>query len=270
MRFKIKSSGLKTIINHFFLMLIVIAPAIFFSSCSTPKNAYYFKNLQKDTSINTIGRGEDLKIQKNDLLQINFSSLNPVEDINYNAPAMNGTAAAAASATSGYEVDQQGNIQIRKLGVLHVEGMTRAFLKAKLQKEVSPFLLDPVVTVRFLNHKITVLGEVIKPQVIQMPEERLSILDVLGSSGDVTQIARRDNILVIRETTAGKDFKRINLEDQSVFTSSYYWLQPGDVVYVEPSTVKIDEAKRAQRQQNISIGLSALSIAVIILNILVK
>ena len=172
---------------------------------------------------------------------------------------------AGAVTANGYLVDGNGNIQLHKLGVIHVEGITRRELKDKIQTGLQPYLKDVVVTVRYLNHKITVLGEVTKPQVIQMPEEHLSILEVLGASGDVTPSAKRDNILIIRETATGKQTKRINLEDQSVFNSEWYWLQPDDVVYVGPNDKKIQEENRIKKQQTLSIALSALSVAVIVL-----
>lgn len=243
--------------------VLIILLTAFFSSCKVPQNAYYFKTLKKDTTISSaVNRGMELKIQKNDLLGINISSLNKEEDLTYNAPAVS---IGAGSAGSGYLVDADGNIQYHKLGVLHVEGMTRTALRNKIQKDLTPYLKDPVVTVRYLNHKLTVLGEVTKPQVIQMPEEHLSLLEVLGASGDVSQFARRDNILIIRETGNGKQFKRINLEDHSIFSSPWYWLQPDDVVYVEPNDIKLNQEKNTKRQQNISIALSATSVAILIL-----
>ena len=198
-----KKSGLLYFLSFFLFFAIV------FGSCKVPQNAYYFKTLKRDTTINVAGKGMELKIQKNDLLMVNISSLNREEDIVYNAPS----ASLGGTSSMGYLVDGGGNIQLHKLGLVHVEGMTRTTLKEKIQKDISPYLKDPVVTVRYLNHKITVLGEVVKPQVIQMPEEHLSLLEVLGASGDVSILARRDNILIIRETGNGKEFKRINLED---------------------------------------------------------
>ena len=250
-----KKSGLLYFLSFFLFFAIV------FSSCKVPQNAYYFKTLKRDTTINVAGKGMELKIQKNDLLMVNISSLNKDEDIVYNAPS----ASLGGTSSMGYLVDGGGNIQLHKLGLVHVEGMTRTTLKEKIQKDISPYLKDPVVTVRYLNHKITVLGEVVKPQVIPMPEEHLSLLEVLGASGDVSILARRDNILIIRETGNGKEFKRINLEDHSIFSSQWYWLQPDDVVYVEPNDVKLHQEKNAKRQQNISIALSAASVAIIIL-----
>ena len=215
----------------------------------------------------TAQRGEELKIQKNDLLSINISSLNKEEDAVYNSAAgASGLGLSGGNSTNGYVVNAEGNIQYHRLGIMQVAGMTRAELKNKIQKDLTPFLKDPVVTVNYLNHKITVLGEISKTQVISMPEEQISLLEVLGSSGDVTQNARRDNILVIRDMGNGKEFKRVNLEDHSIFTSKWYWLQPGDVVYIEPNDKRIKEEKKAKLQQTVSIALSALSVAVIILD----
>lgn len=236
------------------------------ASCSVPKQTYFFKNLQRDTSLNSIGRGEDLRIKKNDLLLINFSSLNPAEDAVYNTPGMVGGGSLTSS--TGYQVDGAGNIQLHKLGVTAVEGMTRADLKNKLQKDISPFLKDPVVTVRFQNHKITVLGDVGSSQVIDMPEEKLPLLEVLGKSGDITEYGRMDNVLVIRDKDNGKDFKRINLEDHSIFNSPYYWLQPGDMVYVEPNDKRNRDEQRVRLLQNVSLGVTALSVGVLILSLI--
>ena len=135
---------------------------------------------------------------------------------------------------------------------------------------MSPYLKDPLVTVRYLNHRVTVMGEVARPSVIPMPEEQLSILEVLGASGDITLTGKRDNVLIIRETETGKQFKRLNLENQSVFTSEWYYLKPDDVVYIEPNDKKVTEEKRARTQQTVSLALSGISLVIIILNSLLK
>ena len=253
--------------NLFYTFIACFLLSNLLPSCVTSKNSYYFQTLGKDSTINTsANKVAESQIKKSDLLSISISSLNRDEDVVYNAPAISPMSSTAGTVTAnGYLVDGDGNIQLHKLGVIHVEGITRRELKDKIQTGLQPYLKDVVVTVRYLNHKITVLGEVTKPQVIQMPEEHLSILEVLGASGDVTPSAKRDNILIIRETATGKQTKRINLEDQSVFNSEWYWLQPDDVVYVGPNDKKIQEENRIKKQQTLSIALSALSVAVIVL-----
>jgi polysaccharide export outer membrane protein len=245
--------------------------ALFFGSCSTPKNTYYFKTLPRDTTINTtINRSLESTIRKSDQLAINISSLNPDEDKVYNAATMSVSGAVGGGAPNGYLVDMNGNIQLHRLGNIHAEGMTRRELKNKIETDIKPYLKDPVVTVRYLNHRVTVIGEVAKPQVISMPEEQLSVLEVLGASGDMTLSGKKDNILIIRETETGKQFKRLNLEDHSVFTSEWYYLKPDDVVYIEPNDKKVNEEKRQRTQQTVALAMSGLSLAIIILNSLLK
>lgn len=254
-----------------YLLIICCLSGLLFSSCTTPKNAYYFKTIPRDTSINTtINRLTESVIRKNDQLSINISSLNPEEDKVYNAAVpMLGTTISGGNPT-GYLVDMNGNIQLHRLGNIHAEGMTRRELKNKIETDIKPYLKDPVVTVRYLNRRVTVMGEVSKPQVISMPEEQLSILEVLGASGDMTPIGKKDNILIIRETETGKQFKRLNLEDHSIFTSEWYYLKPDDVIYIEPNDKVIKDEKRARTQQTIALAMSGLSLAIIILNSLLK
>jgi polysaccharide export outer membrane protein len=101
-------------------------------------------------------------------------------------------------------------------------------------------LYDPVVNIRYLNYKITVLGEVARPSVINVPGEKISLLEALGLAGDLTIYAQRDNILIIHEEAEGKRVtKRINLNDNDLLTSPYYYLQSNDVVYVAPNKAKV-------------------------------
>ena len=253
--------------NLLFSTSVIVFSTISLFSCTPIKNTYYFNTLKKDSVIsNTTKRGKELAIKKNDQIQVNISSLSPAEDAVYNATSVS----LGSGISNGYLVDREGNIQLHKLGSIHVEGMTRAALKEKLQKDLFSLLKDPVVTVSFLNHKIIIMGEIGNPHVLSMSEEQISILELLASSGDVTQFGRRDNILIIRDTGRGKEFKHVNLEDLSVFSSPWYWLQPGDVVFVGNNTRKTNDQKNARVQQIISYGLTALTIGLIIIDRIIK
>lgn len=230
---------------------------IFFSSCSPTKKQVYFQNLQKDTTIrNIVTPAYELKIQKNDLLGITVASLSP-DVAFYNAPQN------TAGSVNGYQVDNNGNITFVKLGSLHVEGMTRKALKDTLEKELVPWLKDVVVSVAFLNRHVTMLGG-ITPQVIPLSNDNMTILDALATSGDIGDKGKMDNILVIRDTGNAKVFKRLNLKDNSIFYSPYYYLQPNDIVYVEPVTVKT----KLTAPQILSYVTAGLSLIFLILNTL--
>ena len=254
-----KPIGFNIFILGIFLVFIL-------NSCTAPKNVVYFQNLQKDTTLrHLVASNMELRIRKNDQLSINIISPDPVSTPLFNGSLGTSTSTTSAgsnsSSSSGYLVDKDGNIELYKLGVIHVEGLTRSELKSKLQNDLSPYLKDAVVSIRFLSNHITVLGEVAKPQVLTIPNEQISLLDAIGESGDLTITGRRDNILVIRETPDGKQFKRLNITDHSIFSSSFFYLKPDDVVYVEPTSAKI----KGQKQQIIGYVLSAVSVLITIL-----
>jgi polysaccharide export outer membrane protein len=233
--------------------------------------------LPRDTALhNIVNRNLELQIRKNDLLSINIVA--PALDIalfnlQQGNPSSSGSAGASVTGTSGtsnqgYLVDNNGNITMYKLGSVHVEGLTRNQLKLLLEKELFPYLNQSVVTVRFLNNRVTMLGELGRPQVLSMPNEQISILEAIGQSGDLTITGRRDNILVIRQTEDGREFKRLNLNDNSIFNSPFYYLKPDDVVYVEPTKFKIKNS--GETAQIIGFALTGLSILITLFAYIVR
>jgi polysaccharide export outer membrane protein len=248
-----------------FLAVIIVSVTVYLlASCTPTKSSYYFKTLQKDTTISgLVSKDLESKIVAGDNLGINISSLSKEEDAFYN----NGAGMSTITGGAIFPVDQQGNILIHKLGFVKASGFTRKELAAYLQKNLQPYLKDPVVTVQYLNHKVTVMGEVERPQVINMSEEQLSIIDALVISGDVKQTARRDNILVIREEGNQKKVKILNFEDHSIFSSPWYYLQPNDIVYVLPDDAKrLRDERRTRFQTNFAIVSGTISLLIIILD----
>ena len=241
----------QSVIHLFYLAGFALLVAV--TSCTSTKNQVYFNNLQKDTTLrNLVSKNYDLKIQKNDMLGITVAGLSP--DIAfYNAPQN------TVGSTSGYLVDENGNIPFVKLGTIHVGGLTRKELKDTLQSQLIPYLKEVVVSVAFLNRHVTMLGAA-GSQVLPLVSDNMTILDALASSGDIGQKGKMNNVLVIREKDNSKVFKRINLEDQSIFYSPYYYLQPNDIVYVEPKKVVTPLTVQAA----ISYVITAISLYVLI------
>jgi polysaccharide biosynthesis/export protein len=218
---------LKKTVFFFSLVIFIL------SSCtSAKKSSIYFQNLQKDTTLRNLApKNYESKIQKNDVLGITVAGLSP--DIAFYNAVQTGT----TGSVNGYAVDENGNIQFVKLGSLHVEGLSRKELKEMLEKDLVPYLKDVFVNVSFLNRHVTMLGAV-TPVVLPMPGENMTILDALAAGGDIGQKGRIDNVLVIREKDDSREFKRLTLTDNSIFYSPYFYLQPNDIVYVEPSKIK--------------------------------
>jgi polysaccharide biosynthesis/export protein len=244
-------------IHHSLLALLLFL--IVFSSCTSTKQTIYFKDIQKDTTLtNLVSKNFEPKIQTGDLLSITVASLSPENTALYNAPQN------AQGPLSGYLVDENGDIQFIKLGTLHVAGMTRKELKMKLEKDLSSYLLQTVVAVGFLNRHITMMGA-ISSQVLPMPNDNMTIFDALAAGGGITEKGKADNVLVIREKDNSKEFKRLNLTDKSIFYSPYFYLQPNDIIYVEPVKIKTDNTMRI-----VSYVTAGISLVFIVIDRIIK
>lgn len=256
-----------------FISLIAIS-CLVFNSCSTPKNITYFRDIPDTISKRTITQigYNSLLIKPDDILQVSIQTLDPVSTGMLNQESANPLPAsgnanqpvsAASSAVTGYLVDKNGYIILPLVGKVDVNGKSTSEVRDIIQAKAAQFYRDPVVSVRFANFKITVLGEVTRPSTYVMPNEKVSVLDALGMAGDLTIFGKRENVLLIRESSANKEFVRLNLNDSKLFSSPYYYLQQGDVIYVEPNKSKI-AATDVSQVKKISIITGALTLLVVI------
>lgn len=201
----------------FFCVTVII---FLLASCTTPKNVNYLSSYPRDSSYTYIYQSFEVPIQVGDELAITVSALNPASAIPYNLP-------------KGITVDQDGKILYPQLGAIKVEGLTRSQFRDQMITRLKTYLTDPVVTVDFLNFKVTVLGEVDKPGTINLPQGRINILEALAQAGDLTTYAKKTPVMVIRENKGRREFGYVNLLSNSIFTSPYYRLQQNDIVYVQ-------------------------------------
>ena len=254
------------------ILLVVITA---FSSCYVNKNFTYFKTLNKDTTINAyVLNFAESKIKKNDLVAINVSSLNAEIDANFNNSSKVSLAVATANSQNsnpGYLVDEKGEINIHHLGYIKIEGLTLKELKLELEKDLQPFMKEPIVSIQYLNKKVTVMGEFNNPHVMNMTEDQMPLLDVIVNSGELKENANVKDIIIIRDSGSKKIVKHVNLEDHSIFSSEWYYVKTNDIVYVKKDTKLINkEERRQQVQTTFSLLASLLSIGVVIVNLLIK
>lgn len=256
-----------------YLMLVII---VLFAACVNTKKAAYFYGIN-DTTIQSLNtRIPEPIIYQNDILTISVSSPNPEADLIFNAPNLLGTVSGAGgggiigSQTSGYLVNPEGGIQFPMLGNIKVSGLTKNQVKKYITDELvnKKLLVDPIVNIRIINFRVTVMGEVRNPTVVSVPSEKLSLLEALGMAGDLTVFAKRDNILLIREEDNKKIIKRINLNSTDLLNSPYYYLKSNDVVYVEANAAKLGSAERSM--QVLPIALSGLSVLAVIVGLILK
>lgn len=208
-------------------------------SCVSSKQIIYLNDLSDSTGGNLQNAKSifETPIQKNDLLTIAVGGVN-AEDlitINSGSGAIPGASSVgAASKGIGYLVEGDGKIQFPYLGRVQAAGLTRVQLEDSLENKLKDYTKSPVVNIKFLNYGYSVLGEVSHPGRFEMENERTTILDALGMAGDLTVLAKRNDILVIREVDGKREFGRLDLLSKNIFQSPYFYLKTNDVVYVEP------------------------------------
>jgi polysaccharide export outer membrane protein len=218
-------------------LALFITVILFFTSCaSSRKQPISYLDLSADTSGISKLNIVDRVIQKGDLVNIIVYSDNPVATALYNQPLLNPNGSSEIpilNPVSGYLVDNSGNIQFQSLGLVYVEGLTKQQLSDSLSARLKIYLTNPYCTIRLLNYKITIMGEVLKPNAYNIPNERINILEAIGLAGDVTLYGRRDNVKVIREINGTRQIARLDLRRQDIFKSDYFYLQQNDVVIVD-------------------------------------
>ena len=184
-----------------------------------------------------------LRVQPDDILYISIHTLDEELSKPYNliigTNVTNIGNNVGQNPLIGYLVDPKGYIDFPGLGPLHVGGLTLEEVKQLVLERLQPYLRDPVVRVRFLNFRVNVMGEVRSPGVQNFTRQRVTILEALAQAGDVTEVGRRDNILIIRENNGVREYGRINLHDRNLFQSPYFYLKQNDIIYVEPGRAKM-------------------------------
>jgi polysaccharide export outer membrane protein len=256
------------------LFFLLVATMIL-SSCGSPKNVAYLQN----SDYIDFNRSEylyDARIMPKDVLTITVSTVNPEAAVPFNLTVANTISVNTRSLTSQpvlqtYLVANDGTIEFPVLGTLQVGGLTKSECEKMLHDKIRPYLNaaeNPVVTVRMSNYKISVLGEVARPGMFTVGNEKINILEALAQAGDLTIYGVRDNVKLIRENANGKkEIHTLNLNDANIISSPYYYLQQNDIVYVEPNKVK---AQNSTVGQTTTLWISATSILISLASLIVN
>lgn len=251
-------------------------------SCSTVKDIAYFQNKVVNEP-EAIDKHAGIVIQPKDMLSIVVSSRNPELVAMFNLPVISYQAGSEVVNTGysqrlmGYVVDNDGYIDFPVLGPIQVSGLTRwelsELIKSKLLKD--GLLTDAVVTVEFMNFKISVIGEVNAPGTYTIEGDKVTILQAISLARDLTIFGLRENVSVIRERDGERTIYEVNLCDVSLFKSPAYYLQQNDVVYVQPSEIKARQSTtddKALRMTSIFVsgGSLLVSLAALIVNLVLN
>ena len=259
---------------------LLLLSAVLFHSCKSYKDITYVQGLESGDVVQ-LAEKIATTINTNDALLITVSAANPEAVALYNPPVTNSlkpgeTLVSSTPSLQNYLVDADGYIDFPSLGHIKAAGLTRSQLERYIKSELESVVTDPIVKVQILTNNITVLGEVTMPGTFEIPNERLSLFEALGLAKDLTIYARRDNILITRETEEGKlTGIRVDLTSPDVFSSPGFYLQKGDVVYVEPNEYrKSNSTYNSNKQFNVSMISTIISgvsvIASLIIALFVK
>lgn len=243
------------LVSVFFVLLL--------TACTSSKKILYLQDVQP-LKQQDIENQYEVKIHNDDLLAIMVNSKNPELALPFNMPLISYQVGYQNTYTQrilGYLVDSDGNIDFPILGKIHAAGMTRKELTTYLKQRLidEDYIKDPVVTVQFLNFKISVMGEVNRPGSFDISSDRITLLEALSKAGDLTIYGRRDRVAVIREVDGVRTILYHDLRSSDIFQSPCYYLQQNDIVYVEPNKAKTGQS-RINQNNSVSVWTSVISV----------
>jgi len=257
--------------NQFKYLSFVLVVLLY--SCGSTKNVAYFQNA-KYVDFEQSRHLYDAKVMPKDILTITVTTVNPeaATPFNLTVPttlSQNQRSTYNQALLQSYLVDNNGQIEYPIVGTITVGGLTKSECEKLILSKIRPFLNEnerPVVTVRMTNYKISVLGEVARPGMFTVGNEKINILEALAQAGDLTIYGVRSNVKLIREDAEGKkQIYTLNLNDASLVSSPYYYLQQNDIVYVEPNKVK---ARNSGIGQSTTLWLTSTSILISLASLL--
>ncbi len=247
----------------------MVVLSFFLASCTSQKKMIYLQHLAASDSLiqNTYGQ-ETYKVQPGDVLFIRVSSMN--KDINEIFNTNDFVSGSYINEISlyynGYLVNDSGTIEMPVLGKVDVVNKTLNEIQVIVLNKIKEYFKEVYVTVKYGGYKVTVLGEVRNPGIFYYYNNKVTLLEALGHAGDLTEYGNRENILLLRNSSKGIISQRINLLDKDLLKSPLLYLQPNDIIYIEPVMTKSWKMNSA----NVSIILSSVSTLILVITFLLK
>lgn len=263
---------------HIFRYLFIsLLTAVAFCSCNTSKKIIYLQDAELDkpeeiTSVQTI------VIEPKDMLSIIVSSTDPEISKIFNLP-ITATQAGSDRPTSqnylmGYVVDNEGFIDFPILGKVKASGLNRWQLQEQISSMLAEkeMLKDGIVTVDFMNFKVSILGEVTAPGTYTIKGDKVTVLEAIAMARDLTIFGERDQVYVIREENGQRNSYKLDLRSSDIFNSPAYYLKQNDVIYVQPNKVRAGQStinQNAAKSVTLWVSIASLltSVGVLIANI---
>lgn len=249
-------------INSILILIILI------NSCASKKKYVYFNE--------TINQEKNLQnfnptLKTGDILNIIVFSSAPENAVPFNLPIINTNIRAGytngIASNPGYLINNNGTIDFPIIGEISLINLTTTEASNLIKSKLLNYISEPIVNIHIDNFKITILGEVRNPGTFQIPNERITILEALGLAGDLTINGIRKEILLIRDENGQKKEIKIDLTNNSILNSEYYYLTQNDVIYVKPNQAKINSSVVSS---SYGMFISIASLLITTINVLTK
>lgn len=256
-------------IKKFHLGIVGVLFALMLFSCASSEDVLLFQDIESLESYSESQRNNPT-IREDDLLIITVSAadmdaVRPYNLLLETRPTYGAVGNLSSnSQQQSYLVDNNGNIDFPILGRQLVAGKTRAELVDHLRELIAKDVRDPIVNVRIVNYKVTVLGEVNRPGSYTIEGERITLPEALGLAGDMTIYGKRKDVIILREIEGKKEHKIVDLTTVASLQSDYYYLKQNDVVYVQPNSAQIQSSK-FNRNATVYVSVASLLISVLVL-----
>jgi exopolysaccharide biosynthesis WecB/TagA/CpsF family protein len=243
------------------LHLFALIAALFMASCTGSKKVAYLQDAA-GYARQKIAGAYPVKIGIDDVLSVTVSSKDTVLTRPF----------SRSPGGQGFLVDADGNIDYPVFGQIKAAELTTTALADSIRTRLinGGHIKDPIVTVKLLNFKISVMGEVNRPGVFPIPSERVTVLEAITMAGDMTVYGRRDKVLIIREEDGQRDMHYLDVNSTALFSSPYYYLRQNDLVYVEPNKAKAAQSEFDPRLPVILTGASVLTSLVSLIILIAK
>jgi polysaccharide export outer membrane protein len=217
--------------------IVVFLAAILLSSCVPMKRIRYLqdpKNKKEQRSEFQKPDSLEYKVNKGDNLFIRVNSLDEKSNYFDRAGDISNYYTEAGIYLNSYTVNDSGYVEFPLIGKVAVDNLTIEEIQKKLQEQVNEYIKNTVVIVKLSNFRISMVGEFNRPGKYIVYQDKINIFEAIAMAGDMTDFAKRNEVLLVREAEKGVKTHRINLNDHSILESDYYYLMPNDMVYVEP------------------------------------
>lgn len=220
-------------ILRYFLLLVITA---FLSSCITNKKLNYLQTPEQiqDTTNYTITEASPYILRAGDELYIDVKPLSDNGSEAFQTGASKGTSSRVTSSSAyfyTYPIYENGTINYPYIGSIQAADLTLEEFREQLNQVLSEYV-EGIITVKLASNYINVLGEVSSPGRKEIKTEKLNIFEALALAGDLDPYAKRAEVKIIRETKEGPIIKTFDIRNENIINSEYYWIQPGDIIYV--------------------------------------